>query len=143
MSSTDAPQQAGGLVAARYRHRRRGWITVAAVVVIAAAGAAGADAAGAFRSAGAPAVSSSGYRTQTEPVRRGTLTEQVQENATLGDAGSYTVTVPQPPPGSGAGTGTFTWLPSAGQTISQGQMIYQVSGTRWSSFTGTSRPTAT
>ena len=134
MSSTDAPRQAGepaagGLVAARYRHRRRGWIAVAAVVVIAAAGAAGAGAAGAFRSAGPPAVSSSGYRTQTEPVRRGTLTEQMQENATLGDAGSYTVTVPQPLPGSGAGAGTFTWLPSAGQTISQGQTIYQVNGT--------------
>ena len=30
---------------------------------------------------------------------------------------------------SGSGASTFTWLPSAGQTIRQGQAIYQVSGT--------------
>jgi hypothetical protein len=96
-------------------------------MVVAAAGAAGADAAGAFRTGGPPAMSSSGYGTQTEPVRQGSLTEQTQENATLGDAGLYTVVVPSP--GSGAAGGTFTWLPSVGQTISQDQMIYQVSGT--------------
>jgi multidrug efflux pump subunit AcrA (membrane-fusion protein) len=39
-------------------------------------------------------------------------------NATLGYAGSYPVT--------GRGGGTLTWLPSAGQVISQGQTLYRV-----------------
>ena len=118
---------AGKLAAAGRRHRRRVWVTVVVVVAVAAAGAAGAVAAGAFR-APKQAASISGYATRTEPVRRGSLTEQTQENGTLGDAGSYTVVVPGSPSASAAGGGTLTWLPSAGQTISQGQMIYQVSG---------------
>ena len=104
-----------------------------------AAGLGGAEAAGVFSSP-KPAASTSGYATGTQPVTRGSLTEQTQENATLGDAGSYAVVVPGSP-GSGAGAGgasaassgsgasTFTWLPSVGQTIRQGQAIYQVSGT--------------
>src|SRR5580693_9871682 len=68
-------------------------------------------------------------------VTRGSLTEQTQENGTLGDAGSYTVVVPGSSSGSassgpsGSGSGTFTWLPAVGQTIRQGRAIYQVSGT--------------
>jgi hypothetical protein len=119
---------AGELVAAGHGRQQRGWIVVAVVVAVAAAGAVGAAAAGAFR-APKQAVSSSGYGTRTAAVRRGSLTEQMQENGTLGDAGMYTVVVPESSPGSGSETGTFTWLPSAGQTISEGQMIYQVSGT--------------
>jgi hypothetical protein len=131
----DAPglPVAGDLTVAR--HRRRRWIAVVAVVVVvAAAGVAGADAAGVFRSATA-AASDSGYSTGTQPVTRGSLTSQTQEDATLGDAGSYTVVAPASPgsgassgASSGSGAGAFTWLPSAGQTIRQGQMIYQVSG---------------
>jgi hypothetical protein len=150
MSSTDARQQAtgpalpeqrapggaepdGSLVPAGYRRRRRGWVVVVVVVVVAATGAAGADAADAFRSP-RPTVSNSGYATSTQPVTRGSLTEQMQENGTLGDAGSYTVVVPgsggsaASSPGSGAGAGTYTWLPTVGQVIRQGQVIYQVSG---------------
>jgi hypothetical protein len=39
-------------------------------------------------------------------------------NATLGYAGSYTV--------RGQGSGTLTWLPSAGQVIGQGRVLYRV-----------------
>jgi multidrug efflux pump subunit AcrA (membrane-fusion protein) len=53
----------------------------------------------------------------------------MQENGTLGDAGSYSVVAPGLSPGSGAGGGTLTWLPVAGQVIRQGQEVYQVSGT--------------
>jgi hypothetical protein len=108
---------------------------VLAVVVVVAAALGGADAAGVFNSP-KPAASSNGYATGTQAVTRGSLTEQTQENGTLGDAGSYTVVVPGSSSGSGgsagssgSGAGTFTWLPSAGQTIRQGQQIYQVSGT--------------
>ena len=148
MSSTDAREQAGEpaagepaageLAVTGYRRRRRGWVLALAVVVVVAAVLGGADAAGVFSSA-KPAASSNGYATGTQAVTRGSLTEQTQENGTLGDAGSYTVVVPgssgsggsasSSAASSGSGASTFTWLPSAGQTIRQGQAIYQVSGT--------------
>ncbi|HEY2508694.1 MAG TPA: hypothetical protein VGI58_19430 [Streptosporangiaceae bacterium] len=117
---------AGEQVAGWHRRRRRGWVAVVAVVVVAATGA-GAYAAGAFHSARRSAGSNAGYATQTRPVTRGSLTEQTSEDGTLGDAGSYPVVVSEAL--SGAEASTFTWLPSVGQTVRQGQMIYQVSGT--------------
>jgi hypothetical protein len=121
-----------------YRRRRRGPVLALAVVVVVAAGLGGADAAGVFTSPKL-AAGSNAYATGTQPVTRGSLTEQTQENGTVGDAGSYTVVVPGSSSGSGgasatsassgSGASTFTWLPSAGQTIRQGQVIYQVSGT--------------
>jgi hypothetical protein len=123
---------AGGLVVAGHERRTRGWVLVLGVVVVVAAGLGGADAAGVFGSA-KPTVSSGGYATGTAAVRRGSLTEQMQEDGTLGDAGSYTVIVPgssSAGPGSpGQASLTFTWLPAAGQVIRQGQQVYQVSGT--------------
>jgi hypothetical protein len=118
-----------------YRPRRRGGVLALAVVVVVAAALGGADAAGVFNSS-KPAASSNGYATSTAAVTRGSLTEQTQENGTLGDAGLYTVVVPGSSgsggsasgSSSGSGASTFTWLPSPGQTIRQGQTIYQVSG---------------
>ncbi len=129
----------GGRGLAGYRRRRRGWVLAFGVVVVVAGGLGGAGAAGVFRSP-KPAVSNTGDATGSQPVTRGSLTEQTQENGTLGDAGSYTVVVPgssasggsapdsSSSPDSGAGPQTFTWLPQVGQTIRQGQQIYQVSG---------------
>jgi hypothetical protein len=128
---------ASGVALTGYRRRRRGWIAAVAMVVVVAGGLAGADAAGVFRGPKA-AAGNNGYGTATQTVKRESLTAQTQEQATLGDAGSYTVVVPGSSsasgsgPGSsssGSGTGTFTWLPAAGQTIRQGQVIYQVSET--------------
>ena len=133
LQARGAGHAAGGLAVTGYRRRRRGWVLALAVVVV-AAGLGGADAAGVFNSP-KPDASSNGYATSTRAVTRGPLTEQTQEDATLGDAGSYTVVVPTSPGSAGSagsagsGTSTFTWLPSAGQTIRQGQAIYQVSGT--------------
>jgi hypothetical protein len=59
---------------------------------------------------GAPALA-------TAAVTRQDLTATTPEAATLGYAGSYTVT--------GQGGGTLTWLPSAGQVIRQGQVLYK------------------
>jgi len=121
-----------------YRRRGRGWLVALVVVMAVAAGLAGADAAGLFKGSGSPATGSgSGYNTGIAAVRRGTLTEQTQQNGTLGNAGSYTVIVPSPPgpgspsPGSGSGSGPsiYTWLPAVGQTIRQGHVLYRVSGT--------------
>ena len=47
----------------------------------------------------------------------GGLSATTPVTATLGYAGSYTVT--------GQGGGTLTWLPSAGQVIGQGQVLYK------------------
>ena len=118
----------------RDRRGRRGWV-VAGVVVVVAAGAIGAAlATGAFRGSGNPAaVASSGYKTGTATVTRQSLTSQTQENATLGDAGTWScggavqfVLLVRPVLfGVGAsGSGTFTWLPQTGQVIHQGQQIY-------------------
>jgi hypothetical protein len=117
------------------RRGRRGWV-VAGLVVVVAAGAIGAAlATGAFRGSGHPgAAASSGYKTGTATVTRQSLTSQTQENATLGDAGTWSVAVPSSSSSSSSSasaagaSGTFTWLPQTGQVIHQGQQIYGVSG---------------
>jgi hypothetical protein len=129
------------LAGARYRRRGRGWIVVLMVVVLVAGGLAGAEAAGVF-SAAKPAGSNNAYATGIATVKRGSLTSQTQENATLGSAGSYSVVVPGsssdsggsgPSGGSGSGSSsgaqTFTSLPPVGKTIRQGQVLYQVNET--------------
>ncbi|MGH3212296.1 MAG: peptidoglycan-binding domain-containing protein, partial [Trebonia sp.] len=126
---------AGGLPTAGHRRRGRGWIAVVAVVVVAAAGVGGADAAGVFRAA-KPAGSGNAYATGTAAVKRGSLTEQAQENGTLGGAGAYSVVVAGSSgsggagsPSAGSGAATFTWLPQAAQIIRQGQVLYEVNET--------------
>ena len=77
------------------------------------------------------------YRTGTATVKLGSLTEQTQVDATLGDAGTYSVVnEAQGASGgsssgsaAGAAGGTITWLPQVGQTVRQGQRLYAVSGT--------------
>ena len=99
------------------RRRRRGLVALGVVVVV-AAGALSAWRAGAFSLA---ASSGAGQRGATAPataaVTRQDLAATTPETATLGYAGSYSVT--------GQGGGTLTSLPSAGQVISQGQALYQ------------------
>jgi Putative peptidoglycan binding domain len=129
---------AGTLAGTGHRRRGRGWIVVVVVVVLAGAGLAGADAAGVLRGA-KPAGGSNAYATSVATVRRGSLTSQTQESATLASAGSYSVVVPGASsssgggaPGSGSagsGTQTFTSLPQAGQIIRQGHVIYEVNQT--------------
>ncbi|MGI8451056.1 MAG: peptidoglycan-binding protein, partial [Streptosporangiaceae bacterium] len=116
------------------------WVVAGVVVVLAVAAAGAALAAGVFRGSSRPAAgSSSGYSTGTATVTRQSLTSQTQENATLGDAGTWSVAVPSggsssasstssSSSSSAAGSGTFTWLPQTGQVIRQGRQIYGVSG---------------
>ena len=105
-----------GLRSGRRRHRG-GWAALGILVVV-AGGAAAAWQAGVF----SPAASSgSGQQgappTATATVQREDISAQTPVSATLGYAGSYTV--------RGNGTGTLTWLPSQGQVISQGQVLYK------------------
>ena len=107
---------------------RRRWVTVtvAGVVMVLLVAAGAVWLTGALRTHG-PSGSGYGaglYGTSTAPVRRETLSAQTAVSATLGYAGSYTVTVPgSSSPGSGPGT--FTWLPPAGRVIRQGQVLYR------------------
>ena len=59
-----------------------------------------------------------GARAGDAVVTRQDLAATTPVTATLGYAGSYPVT--------GQGGGTLTWLPSAGQVIRQGQVLYQI-----------------
>jgi multidrug efflux pump subunit AcrA (membrane-fusion protein) len=96
-------------------HRRGGWAVLGVVVV--AAGAVSAWRAGVFSPAspsgsgqqGAPAPA-------TAAVTRQDVSATTPVSGTLGYAGSYPVT--------GLGSGSVTWLPSAGQVITQGHKLY-------------------
>jgi hypothetical protein len=92
------------------------WLAVMAVL---AAGGVAAWRTGASHPNGpAGLVPGSALPPATAPVVLRDLSETTAVNATLGYAGSYTVT--------GKGAGTLTWLPSAGQVIRQGQALYRV-----------------
>jgi hypothetical protein len=111
----------GGLPAVATRARRRNWFrwVVAGIVVILVAGGAGAWRAGAFSSPSAsPPTSQQGLPAPaTQVVVRENIVSQTPVDGTLGYAGSYTV--------AGQGGGTLTWLPSVGQVISQGGVLYE------------------
>ena len=101
------------------RHRR---LAAGAVVGVVAAAAVAAGVTGAVGNTGSPGTgtASSAYRTSTATVTRRSLTSQTQVAATLGDAGTYSVV--------NQAQGTITELPSVGQVVRQGQVLYQVSG---------------
>jgi multidrug efflux pump subunit AcrA (membrane-fusion protein) len=91
---------------------------LAIVVVAAVLGAGGAWYAGPFRSGRPPASGGNAPAPATRAVTRQDIAATTPVNATLGYAGSYPVT--------GRGGGTLTWLPSTGQVVRQGQVLYKV-----------------
>lgn len=119
----------------RHRGSRSGrWALLAVVVVAVAVVVAVIDP---FSS---PRPTSDGVSHNADPtslatVHRQNLSDQTQVSATLGYAGSYTVPYQGSATGSsGSGSGsdntgssgTFTELPTVGQVISQGQVLYKV-----------------
>jgi hypothetical protein len=96
---------------------RRRWVAAIVVVVVLGAGTGAAWSAGAFRSHGSPGGNTGAAPPQAYPVARKNISATTAVNAALGYAASYTVT--------GQGGGTLTWLPSAGQVIRQGQVLYR------------------
>ncbi len=97
--------------------RRGGWVAVGLVVVL-AAGVVSAWRAGVFSPAASSGSGQQGAPAPaTQAVTRQDLAATTPETATLGYAGSYPV--------RGHGGGTLTWLPSAGQVIRQGQVLYK------------------
>jgi hypothetical protein len=115
----NAGQQAEGLLSAKTgKARGRGrWAAVGVVIVVAAGAVAGWQA-GVFSPAASSGAGQQGAPApETQAVARENITATTPVNATLGYAGSYTVT--------GQGGGTLTWLPQPGQEISQGQAVYK------------------
>jgi hypothetical protein len=102
---------------AQPRSKRRRWVAATVVIVVLGAGAGAAWSAGVFRPHGSSSGNTGAPPPQTYPVTRQNISETTSENATLGYASSYTVT--------GQGGGTLTWLPSPGQVIRQGQVLYR------------------
>jgi hypothetical protein len=117
---------------ARHR-RRRAAVGGAAAAVVAVVVLALTDP---FRIAAPASTASGSYHTASATVTLRSLTSQTQEDATLGDAGSYSVVNqaqgwPADSAGSsggGAGSGTYTSLPAAGAVVRQGRALYAVSG---------------
>jgi hypothetical protein len=90
-----------------------------AAAVMVAVGSVAAWRAGVFGPEGSPVTATEGTPpAATQAVTRQDLSATTPVTATLGYAGSYAVT--------GRGSGTLTWLPSAGQRISEGQALYRV-----------------
>jgi hypothetical protein len=117
----DAARQArasGAESEATPRRRVPVGVVAAGLVVVVGGGLAVAWAAGAF-SSGTASGNGGLSAPDTQPVTLRSLSSQTPVSATLGYAGSYTVT------GHG---GTLTVLPSPGQVIRQGQAIYDVDG---------------
>jgi hypothetical protein len=98
------------------RRRRGGWVALGVVLVVATGVVAGWRA-GLYSPAAAPGAAPGAPPPATAAVVRQDLAATSPVTATLGYAGSYTVT--------GQGGGTLTSLPSAGQVIRQGQVLYK------------------
>lgn len=101
------------------QYRRRRWLIGGLVLALVATGATLADVNDVFGS-GQPAgvAIDSGSTTSLATVQRRTLSTQQEFNGTLGYAASYTVLA--------QAHGTVTWLPSVGQVVPQGQVLYRV-----------------
>ena len=109
----DAPAAAEA-AGVRGRPRVR-WVLAAGLTVLVAGGLAAAWSAGAF-SSGTPGGNRGLPAPATQAVTRQNLSSSTPVNATLGYAGTYAVR---------GRSGTLTWLPSQGQLISQGQVLYK------------------
>jgi hypothetical protein len=101
------------------RRRRGGWVAAGIAVVAAGAGVMSAWGAGVFSAPSSPGAGGRGVLAPaTAAVVRETIAAVTPVAATLGYAGSWTVT--------GQGSGTLTWLPQPGEVIRQGQVLYRI-----------------
>jgi len=111
------------LVASRQPHGKRRLLLAGAVLLVAVLGAAGAVlATGRFVGSGSPngGVTDNGSATTLQLVTQGPLTQQTSVSATIAYTGSYSVV--------NQASGTITALPTAGQIVAQGEVLYGVGG---------------
>jgi hypothetical protein len=112
--AADAPEGLRAAAGTR-RHGRLWWVVPGVVVMVIVGGVLVAWRVGAFSRPASPTAGQGAAATATQPVVRTKLSVRTSVDGTLGYAGSHTVT--------GAG-GTLTSLPSVGQVIRQGQVLY-------------------
>jgi hypothetical protein len=114
------PPGPAGRPGERRGRRKTPWLIAAAVVLVAA----GVSVAivNPFASGGSsrPGVAGNADPTSLATLARQDLSSQTQVSATLGYAGNYSVV--------NQAAGTVTAVPATGQVVSQGQVLYQVSG---------------
>jgi hypothetical protein len=120
-TETSAPPRPDAVAQPSGRGRRRALWVIVLVVVLVVAGVAVAvtkpfDASGASH----PSVVDNADPTGIQAVTRQDLSSQTQVSATLGYAGSYSVV--------NQAQGTVTSLPTVGQVVGQGQVLYEVDG---------------
>ena len=114
------PAGTGGGLGGQPGHRRR-WIAAVVLAAVAAAGIAAGIAGTRTRGgAGGGGVGDNAYPTSTATVTRQSLSSEIPVTATLGYAGSYTVV--------NQASGILTRLPQIGKVVSEGQVLYEVSG---------------
>lgn len=120
------PADSDGLPVARARRRRRPILLAGALVAVATAGAALAIS-DPFGGGGAtrPEASATAGQTALASVKEGALSSQVNASGTLAyaarrDGSSYSVV--------NQASGDYSALPSIGQVIRQGQVLYRVAG---------------
>jgi hypothetical protein len=100
--------------------RRRRIVAAVVLVIVAVAGVlVVADPFGG-QNTGSGGVTDNADPTSIATVSHGAISEQTQLSATLGYSGSYTVI--------NQGQGTITSLPSVGQVVSDGQVLYEING---------------
>ena len=121
VTETSPPPRPDAVAWPSRRGRRRARWVIAVVVVLVAAGVVLAvtkpfDTGRTSR----PGVADNADPTSLATVTRQDLSSQTEVSATLGYAGSYSVV--------NQSQGTVTSLPAVGQVISQGQVLYEVSG---------------
>jgi hypothetical protein len=103
-----------------WRRRQLRWTVIVGVVVLAFAVVAVVVVDPFAKTVPVKGVVDNADSTSTLAVTRQDLSSQTQESATLGYAGSYSVV--------NQAQGTLTAIPAVGQVVSQGQVLYQVSG---------------
>ena len=122
-AAAPAAYDASGQPADGYeRHERPGRraLLLALLAAVLAAGGVAVAVTDPFAGPRPSGAASSALPTSLATVTSGPLSSQTQVSATLGFTGSYSVV--------NHATGTFTSLPSPGQAISQGQVLYRVNG---------------
>ena len=113
--SFDPSDHVGG----RRRPRRRSLLTVSALVVAGAAIAVVVANPFAGNGGTAGGLADNADPTSVTTVSQGDISSQTQVSGTVGYSGSYTVV--------NQAQGTITWLPTIGQVVSEGHVLYNVS----------------
>jgi len=113
------PERAGALTVRR-RRRKVTWIIGASLVLLGAGISLAVADPFTLKPTGRQNVADNSYPTSLATVNLQTITSQTPVNATLGYAGSYSAV--------NHATGTYTWLPTVGQVVTPGQVLYRVDG---------------